>query len=88
MELEEALRMANDTIYGLGATIFSSNTQGAMELAVKEIDAGNVFINEQVMSHPHLPFGGIKQSGIGRELWKSGLRAFTSTKTIYVKGTA
>jgi succinate-semialdehyde dehydrogenase/glutarate-semialdehyde dehydrogenase len=83
---EEAIRMANDTVYGLGASIFTSDIEFARELAVREIDAGNVFINEQVMSHPQLPFGGVKQSGIGRELWESGIRAFTSTKTIYLKG--
>lgn len=81
----EALRIANDTIYGLGAAVFSRNIRRAEFLAVKEVNAGCCFVNESVRSDPRLPFGGIKESGYGRELSRLGIREFVNAKTVYIK---
>lgn len=80
----QAVRVANDSPYGLGATIFSANEDGAQKLA-SQIEAGAVFINGQVKSDPRLPFGGIKQSGYGRELSHYGIKEFVNIKTVWVK---
>ncbi len=79
----EAIRVANDSVYGLGAAIFSRNRRHARELA-PQLEAGMVFINDFVRSDPTLPFGGIKQSGYGRELGVLGLRAFVNIKTLWI----
>lgn len=81
----EALRIANDTNYGLGAALFSSDHERMEKLAKYKINAGSVFINEFVKSDPRLPFGGIKASGFGRELGKFGLFEFVNIKTVVVK---
>lgn len=81
---EEAIRIGNDTIYGLGATIFTKNTEKAKKLA-RRIEAGAVFINNQVKSDPRLPFGGIKKSGYGRELSTYGIKEFVNIKTVWIK---
>jgi succinate-semialdehyde dehydrogenase/glutarate-semialdehyde dehydrogenase len=80
---EAAVAIANDSIYGLGAAIFSRDRRRARELAGR-LDSGLVFVNEFVRSDPTLPFGGVKQSGYGRELGSWGLRAFVNTKTVWV----
>jgi len=80
---EEAVSLANDTPYGLGAAVFTGNRARALDL-VPPLEAGMVFINEAVHSEPTLPFGGIKQSGFGRELGMPGIRAFVNTKTVWV----
>lgn len=79
----EAIAVANDTPYGLGATIFSANTAHAQELAT-QIEAGQVFINHQVKSDPRLPFGGVKNSGYGREVSEYGFKEFVNIKTVWV----
>lgn len=79
---EDAIRLANDTSYGLGASIWSKNIKKANNLA-KEIEAGSVFINGMVKSDPRLPFGGIKLSGYGRELSEEGIKEFLNIKTIW-----
>lgn len=79
----EALEVANDTPYGLGATIFSSDAERAQRLAA-QIDAGQVFINHQVKSDPRLPFGGVKNSGYGREVSEYGFKEFVNIKTVWV----
>ncbi|MEK6745257.1 MAG: NAD-dependent succinate-semialdehyde dehydrogenase [Nitrospirota bacterium] len=81
---DEALRAANNTEYGLGAAIWSRNTERAERMA-KRIDAGFVAINDMVRSDPRLPFGGVKKSGVGRELSHYGLREFVNIKTVVVK---
>jgi succinate-semialdehyde dehydrogenase/glutarate-semialdehyde dehydrogenase len=81
----DALRIANDTPYGLGAAIFSRNRRRAESLARKHIDAGMVFINAQVRSHASLPFGGVKASGLGRELGTFGIREFVNVKTLWTE---
>ncbi len=82
---EEAIAVANDSIYGLGAAIFSQNLEHANYLAANKIEAGCCFINEFVKSDPRLPFGGVKNSGYGRELGSYGIREFVNTKTIYIQ---
>ncbi|HRI82094.1 MAG TPA: aldehyde dehydrogenase family protein, partial [Opitutaceae bacterium] len=79
----EAVTVANDTPYGLGAAVFSRNRARAREIA-RQLEAGMVFINDFVRSDPSLPFGGIKQSGFGRELGRPGLRAFVNLKTLWL----
>lgn len=81
---QEAIDLANDSIYGLGATIFTGDTKKAQELA-KQINSGCVFINNFVKSDSRLPFGGIKNSGYGRELSTYGIKEFVNIKTIYIK---
>jgi len=80
---EEALRVANDTPYGLGAVVFSRDVERAEKMA-HGIEAGCCFVNSVVRSDPRLPFGGVKQSGFGRELGACGIKEFTNTKTIYI----
>ncbi|MCL4136915.1 UNVERIFIED_CONTAM: hypothetical protein GTU68_004225 [Idotea baltica] len=81
---QEAIDLANDTEYGLGAAIWTSNKENAKELASK-IETGTVAINGTVSSHPALPFGGVKQSGYGRELGLWGLQEFVNVKTITIR---
>lgn len=82
---EEAIKVANDSVYGLGASIYSQNRERAEEIAARHIEAGCCFVNDFVKSDPRLPFGGIKQSGYGRELGLFGIREFVNIKTVYVK---
>lgn len=81
----DAIRKANDSIYGLGAAIFSKDRKRAEMLAATELQAGNCYVNAQVHSDPKLPFGGTKQSGYGRELGSFGIREFTNIKTVFVQ---
>lgn len=80
-EEEEAVRLANDSRFGLGASIWTGDTERAMAMA-PFIEAGSVFINATVRSDPALPFGGIKDSGYGRELSLEGIRSFVNVKTV------
>lgn len=80
----EALLIANESKYGLGASIWSSDIEKAKSLAIK-IEAGSVFINGIVRSDPRLPFGGIKISGYGRELGSYGIKEFINVKTVLIK---
>ncbi len=82
---KDAMRIANDTIYGLGGGIISKNRTRAEKLAANELHAGSCFVNDYVHSDPHLPFGGIKQSGYGRELGSFGIHEFVNIKTVFVK---
>lgn len=79
---EEALQLANNTIYGLGSSVWTSNPQRARFFA-EGINSGMVYINEMVRSTPELPFGGINNSGYGRELSVFGIREFVNIKGIY-----
>ena len=81
---EDALNIANDTSFGLGAALFTSNKERGTELASRRLEAGCVFINDFVKSDPRLPFGGIKQSGFGRELSFLGIQEFVNCKTVYL----
>ncbi|MDB6053494.1 MAG: succinate-semialdehyde dehydrogenase [Verrucomicrobiales bacterium] len=80
---EEMIRLANDTSYGLGAAVFSRDTHRAEKIGSK-IEAGNVFINDFVKSDVRMPFGGVKESGYGRELGMLGIREFVNAKTVWV----
>lgn len=81
----EAVRLANDTLFGLGAGIFTQDLERGERLAREHLQAGSCFVNEMVKSDPRLPFGGIKNSGYGRELSHYGLREFTNPKTVYIE---
>jgi len=82
---QEAIRIANSTVFGLGAAVFSMDVIKGKSLAEKGLEAGCVFVNDFVKSDPRLPFGGIKQSGYGRELSVVGIREFMNIKTIVVR---
>lgn len=79
---EEAIALANDSSYGLGGTVFSSNPEHAESVAAK-VETGMSFINDGWASLPELPFGGIKNSGYGRELSQLGFDTFTNEHLIY-----
>lgn len=83
--IDEALKIANDTVFGLGAGVFTSDIEKGKLLAEKGLEAGCVFINDFVKSDPRLPFGGIKESGYGRELSVIGIREFVNVKTVVHK---
>ena len=82
-DVEQAIEVANGLDYGLGAALWTTDLRRASALA-RRIEAGAVFINGLVASDPRLPFGGIKQSGYGRELGVHGAREFTNIKTVWV----
>lgn len=81
---EHAIQLANNSQYGLGGSLWSRDIEKAQQLA-RGIESGSVFINGMTKSDPRLPFGGIKNSGYGRELSHYGIKEFVNIKTIWVK---
>ena len=84
-DTEEAIALANDSRFGLGAAVFSRDLAAAEEIARDRLAAGAAFVNDFVRSDPRLPFGGVRESGVGRELSREGYYAFTNAKTLYVR---
>jgi len=80
----EAIRVANDTAYGLGASVYTQDHARGERIAASELEAGCCFVNSFVKSDPRLPFGGVKDSGYGRELSPYGIREFVNVKTVWV----
>ncbi|QNJ98710.1 NAD-dependent succinate-semialdehyde dehydrogenase [Constantimarinum furrinae] len=81
--LDEAIALSNDSKFGLGVSVFTKDIKAAEDIAYR-FNEGAVFINELVKSDPRLPFGGIKESGYGRELSEHGIREFLNRKTIFI----
>jgi succinate-semialdehyde dehydrogenase/glutarate-semialdehyde dehydrogenase len=81
---EDAMRIANDSKFGLGGGIFSKDENKAIELARKHFDTGMININSYGLAHPNMPFGGIKNSGFGREHGGFGIREFINAKSIFI----
>lgn len=82
---EDAIRIANDSEFGLGAAVFTQDIRKGEDIAENKLEAGCCFVNDFVKSDPRLPFGGIKQSGYGRELSYFGIQEFVNIKTVYRK---
>jgi acyl-CoA reductase-like NAD-dependent aldehyde dehydrogenase len=81
---EQAVREANNSEFGLGASIWTGNIERGISIA-RQIESGIVSVNEMVKSDPRLPFGGVKKSGIGRELSEFGIKEFVNIKSVVVK---
>ena len=82
---DHAINLANDSKYGLGAAVFTSDIDNGRMIAERKIQAGVCFVNDYVKSDPRLPFGGVKMSGYGRELSGYGLMEFVNIKSIVVE---
>ncbi|OAD45643.1 NAD-dependent succinate-semialdehyde dehydrogenase [Polaribacter atrinae] len=80
---EEAIELANNSTFGLGSGVITSNSKRGENIAL-QLEAGNSFVNKLVSSDPRLPFGGIKNSGYGRELSSYGIKEFVNTKSIWI----
>jgi succinate-semialdehyde dehydrogenase / glutarate-semialdehyde dehydrogenase len=81
---EAAIAVANDSVFGLGGAVFTGDRERGERIARERIDSGSVFINEVVRSDVRLPFGGVKESGYGRELSNYGIKEFVNIKSVYV----
>jgi succinate-semialdehyde dehydrogenase / glutarate-semialdehyde dehydrogenase len=81
---EEAIATANDSTFGLGGAVITRDVVRGERIAAERIDSGCVFVNDSVRSDPRLPFGGVKESGYGRELASYGIKEFVNIKTVYV----
>lgn len=82
---DDAIELANKGIFGLGAAVFTNDVKRGERIAKERLNAGCCFVNDFVKSDPRLPFGGIKESGFGRELSPFGIKEFVNIKTVYVK---
>ena len=79
-----AIEMANDSVFGLGGGVITRDLARGKRIAAELVESGIVFVNEPVRSDPRLPFGGVKESGYGRELSSYGIKEFVNIKTVYV----
>jgi succinate-semialdehyde dehydrogenase / glutarate-semialdehyde dehydrogenase len=82
---EAAIRIANDSRFGLGAAVLTRDRERGAAIAENELAAGSCFVNSLVKSDPRLPFGGVRDSGYGRELGEFGIREFVNIKTVWVE---
>ena len=82
-DLDEAIAIANDSPFGLGASVWTQD-EAEQKRCVAELQTGSVFVNVMVASDPRLPFGGTKRSGYGRELSSAGMHEFMHAKTVVV----
>lgn len=80
----EAITVANESDFGLGGAVFTADSERGERIA-RQLACGSAFVNGMVKSDPRLPFGGIKQSGYGRELSYLGIREFVNAKTLWVR---
>src|SRR5690606_8424549 len=82
---KEAIQLANSTSFGLGASVFTSDLERGTRIAKEQLESGSAFVNTFVKSDAGLPFGGIKESGYGRELSHFGIYEFVNIKTVYIQ---
>lgn len=82
---DEAIKLANQSVFGLGGAVFTQNIPRGEMIAATKLEAGSCFVNAGVKSDPRLPFGGIKQSGYGRELGLFGIHEFVNIKTVFIQ---
>jgi succinate-semialdehyde dehydrogenase/glutarate-semialdehyde dehydrogenase len=81
---DEAIEMANRSVYGLGSCVISRDQPRAERIAADRLEAGMTYVNRELHEDPRLPFGGIKDSGYGREMGTYGIKEFVNIKTVYV----
>jgi succinate-semialdehyde dehydrogenase/glutarate-semialdehyde dehydrogenase len=81
----DAIRIVNASEFGLGSAVITADTARGERIACEELDAGAAFVNQNVRSDPRLPFGGVKNSGYGREVSEFGIREFCNIKTVLIE---